>query len=71
MLQLTSARAAQGKAVRIERYGVFVDVENPHASKVSGLIHISQLSKKRVENCEDVVSLGAPSCRDVCENGLC
>jgi polyribonucleotide nucleotidyltransferase len=43
-----------GKVVRIEKFGVFVELF-PGAD---GLVHISQLDTERVEKVEDVVSLG-------------
>jgi small subunit ribosomal protein S1 len=43
----------QGKVTRIEAFGAFVDLGG-----VEGLVHISQLSRKRVEKVEDVVSVG-------------
>lgn len=43
----------QGKVTRIEAFGAFVDLGG-----VEGLVHISQLSRKRVENVEDVVKVG-------------
>ncbi|MGM9971999.1 MAG: polyribonucleotide nucleotidyltransferase [Anaeroplasmataceae bacterium] len=43
-----------GKVVRIEAYGVFVELWDG----CQGLCHISKLAKERVSKCEDVVSLG-------------
>jgi small subunit ribosomal protein S1 len=43
-----------GKVTRIADFGVFVEV----APGVEGLIHISELSDKRVRTCGDVVSVG-------------
>ncbi len=42
------------KVINIVPFGVFVELEEG----VEGLIHISQLAKRRVESCEDVISLG-------------
>ncbi len=44
----------EGKVESIMPYGVFVDLGN----HVSGLVHISQMSDKRVKTPEDVVSVG-------------
>lgn len=42
-----------GKVVKIVEFGAFVDFLN-----TSGLVHISEISPKRVEKVEDVLSLG-------------
>ena len=42
------------RVVDIAPFGVFVELERG----IEGLIHISQLAKKRVESCEDAVSSG-------------
>lgn len=44
----------KGKVVRITTFGAFVELE----PGVDGLVHISQLSPKRVQKVEDVVSAG-------------
>lgn len=44
----------QGKVVRIMQFGAFVEV----APGKDGMIHISKLSKDRVEKVEDVVNIG-------------
>jgi len=44
----------EGKVESIMPYGVFVDLGN----HVSGLVHISQMSDKRVKTPEDVVKVG-------------
>ena len=43
-----------GKVVRIMNFGAFVQL----APNKDGMIHISKLSEKRVENVEDVVNIG-------------
>ena len=43
-----------GKVVRIMNFGAFVQL----APNKDGLIHISKLSKERVEKVEDVVNIG-------------
>ncbi len=43
-----------GKIVRIEAFGAFVQLDEGQ----DGLIHIADLSLKRIERCEDVVKLG-------------
>jgi predicted RNA-binding protein with RPS1 domain len=52
--ELKPKQKLQGKVVGIKLYGAFVDLglEKP------GLVHISQLSEKRVQNVSDVVSEG-------------
>ena len=44
----------EGKVVRIMQFGAFVEV----APGKDGMIHISKLSKERVEKVEDVVNIG-------------
>ena len=59
-----------GKVVRIMQFGAFVEV----APNKEGMIHISKLSKDRVEKVEDVLNLGAKvlvECIKVDENGRC
>jgi small subunit ribosomal protein S1 len=43
-----------GKATRVEKFGVFVQLDD----EVEGLIHVSDLSFKRVEHPEDLVKVG-------------
>jgi predicted RNA-binding protein with RPS1 domain len=45
----------RGKVIKIESFGAFVSMPN-YSSQ--GLIHISQLSRERVENPSEVVSIG-------------
>ena len=45
----------EGKVVRIEPYGAFVELKNYY--RVRGLVHISQLANYKVEQVADVVSL--------------
>ena len=44
----------KGKVVRIMNFGAFVEI----APGKDGLVHISQLENRRVENVEDVVQIG-------------
>lgn len=44
----------EAKVMRIEKYGAFVELW----PGTEGLVHISKLSKERVETVESVVSLG-------------
>jgi polyribonucleotide nucleotidyltransferase len=44
----------KGRAVRIEAYGAFLEI----APGKDGLLHVSEMDWKRVENVEDVVKLG-------------
>ena len=44
----------KGKVVRIMSFGAFVEI----APGKDGLVHVSKLDKNRVENVEDVVSIG-------------
>lgn len=43
-----------GKVVRLAPFGVFIEIE----PGVDGLVHISQISEKRVNKVEDVLSVG-------------
>ncbi|HEA47054.1 MAG TPA: 30S ribosomal protein S1 [bacterium] len=47
-------RCLKVRVIDIAPFGVFVELEKG----IEGLIHISQLAKRRVESCEDVVSPG-------------
>lgn len=49
-----SGQVFQGKVVRITTFGAFVELE----PGVDGLVHISQISDKRVNKVEDVLSTG-------------
>ena len=51
---VTEGAIYEGKVVRIMNFGAFVQL----APNKDGLIHISKLSKKRVEKVEDVVEIG-------------
>ena len=44
----------EGKVVRVEAYGVFVNL----FGDVDGMVHVSKLAQKRVEHPSDVVKLG-------------
>lgn len=54
MEQFKVGAVVEGKVESIMNYGVFVDLGN----HVSGLVHISQMSDKRVKTPEDVVKVG-------------
>ena len=43
-----------GKVYKIEHYGAFVELE----TGIEGLIHITQLSKDKIYNVEDVIKVG-------------
>ena len=51
---VTEGAIYEGKVVRIMNFGAFVQL----SPNKDGLIHISKLSKKRVEKVEDVVEIG-------------
>jgi len=44
----------EGTVTKVLPYGAFVEIK----AGVEGLVHISKLAKERVENVEDVVSVG-------------
>jgi len=43
-----------GKVVRFAKFGAFVQLE----PGVDGLVHISQISKNRIEKAEDALKIG-------------
>jgi ribosomal protein S1 len=51
---LVPGATVRGKITRVESYGAFVDIGNG----IEGLVHVSNLSRKRVENPADVVKVG-------------
>ena len=53
-MQIEAGQRFKGTVTGIKPFGAFVALEN----KQSGLVHISELSDKFVENVEDVVSIG-------------
>jgi small subunit ribosomal protein S1 len=52
--KLASGQTVKGKVTRIEPFGAFVDL----GGGLEGLVHVSQLSRRRVENPGDVVTIG-------------
>jgi ribosomal protein S1 len=51
---LTVGSVMRGKVTRIEKFGAFVQI----APGLEGLLHVSQISRKRVDNVEDVLKAG-------------
>lgn len=51
---LTAGQVVQGKVSRVEPFGAFVDI----GGGVEGLLHVSNISRKRVENAVDAVKKG-------------
>ena len=51
---LEKGKQYTGKVVRLMQFGAFVEV----APGKEGMIHISKLSKERVEKVDDVVNIG-------------
>lgn len=47
-------RIYSGKVVNIKDFGAFVNI----MPGIDGMLHISELSDKRVENIEDILKLG-------------
>ena len=54
MGSLTSGQVVRGKVTRIESYGAFVEI----APGVEGLLHVSNISRRRVEDPNDVLKVG-------------
>ncbi len=52
--EITSGSLVRGKITRIEKYGVFVEIHKG----VEGLVHVSNISRKRVEDPNEVVKVG-------------
>ncbi len=52
--EVEEGKIYNGKVVKIEDFGCFVEIW----PGCEGLVHISQLSDKRVEKCDDIVKLG-------------
>ncbi|MDF1800620.1 MAG: S1 RNA-binding domain-containing protein [Planctomycetota bacterium] len=53
MRGIDSGQVLPGKVVRIESFGAFVDIGG-----VEGLLHVSQISRKRVEDINEVLKVG-------------
>jgi 4-hydroxy-3-methylbut-2-enyl diphosphate reductase len=51
---LATGQIVQGKVTRVEPYGGFVDL----GGGVEGLVHVSNISRKRVENAAEVLKKG-------------
>lgn len=54
MGQIIAGSLVQGKVVNLKPYGVFVEL----AAGVTGLLHIKQVSQKRVESLESIFEVG-------------
>lgn len=54
MGQIIAGRLIEGKVVNLKPYGAFVEL----TAGVTGLLHIKQVSQKRVESLEEVLSVG-------------
>ena len=52
--KLSTGQVIQGKVTRVEAFGAFVDI----GAGMEGLVHVSNLSRRRVENPNDVVHPG-------------
>lgn len=53
---LPDGTKVSGKITRLEKFGVFVEV----AESIEGLIHVSDLTMKRIEHPEELVKVGEP-----------
>ncbi|MDG1499416.1 MAG: S1 RNA-binding domain-containing protein [Planctomycetota bacterium] len=53
MAGLTSGDVRAGKVMRIESFGAFVDIGG-----IEGLLHVSNISRKRVEDINEVLNVG-------------
>jgi len=54
MGQIIAGSLIEGKVVNLKPYGAFVEL----AAGVTGLLHIKQVSQKRVESLEEVLTVG-------------
>lgn len=54
MGQIIAGSLVQGKVVNLKPYGVFIEL----AAGVTGLLHVKQVSQKRVESLEAIFSVG-------------
>lgn len=54
MLKNQAGALLEGKIVRLERFGAFVELENG----IEGLVHVSELSWSRIHDPKEVVSVG-------------
>jgi len=52
--RLSAGQTVRGKVTRVETFGAFVDL----GGGIEGLVHVSNLSRRRVENAGSVVAVG-------------
>ena len=52
--RLSAGQMVRGKVTRVETFGAFVDL----GGGIEGLVHVSNLSRRRVENAASVVAVG-------------
>jgi small subunit ribosomal protein S1 len=52
--RLSAGQIVRGKVTRVETFGAFVDL----GGGIEGLVHVSNLSRRRVESAGDVVAVG-------------
>ena len=52
--QMSVGEVTKGKVTRIESFGAFVDI----GGGLEGLVHVSNMSRKRVENAEEFLTVG-------------
>jgi ribosomal protein S1 len=52
--RLSSGQRVSGKVTRVESFGAFVDL----GGGIEGLVHVSHLSRRRIENAASVVAVG-------------
>lgn len=57
-MQIENGKIYEGTVKSIANYGVFVDVANPDNKKITGMVHISEISRSYVSEIREFVTEG-------------
>ena len=57
-MQVENGKIYDGTVKSIAKYGIFVDIANPENQKIMGMVHISEMSWKRIKNPSEVFEIG-------------